>query len=326
MKRALIIRLGAYGDMVLITPVLEELKKQGYYIILNTSERGMKLLKGDPRIDEFIEHKDDSMPVKDIKDHWDKLEKEVKHDLFINFSESIECNVALHPSAPQYIYPKREREEFANKNYYDETMLWAKMDIKGAKPILNFTAKEEQECIGYTKKDKFNIIWCLSGSGKQKVYPWTDYVMGETIKNYPDVHFITVGDKKCQILENLNEQLPKENVTELAGRVSIRTAMCLTKFVDLVISPDTGILHASGCYPTPKIGLLGHTTIENITKYFENDYSIEAQCECAPCFRLIYDWEIQCPRDLLTNAAWCMYSIRPEEVYGRIRKVIKAKG
>jgi ADP-heptose:LPS heptosyltransferase len=50
--------------------------------------------------------------------------------------------------------------------------------------------------------------------------------------------------------------------------------MALTKFVDLVISPDTGVLHASGCYDTPKIGLLGHTTIENITKYFKNDYSI----------------------------------------------------
>ena len=42
--------------------------------------------------------------------------------------------------------------------------------------------------------------------------------------------------------------------------------MILTKLVDLVISPDTGVLHASGAFDTPKIGLLGHTTIENITK------------------------------------------------------------
>jgi ADP-heptose:LPS heptosyltransferase len=98
--------------------------------------------------------------------------------------------------------------------------------------------------------------------------------------------------------------------------------MALTKEVDLVVSPDTGILHASGQFDTPKIGLLGHTTIENITKYFKNDHSIEAECACAPCFRLIYDWERQCPIEPVTYAAWCMsVGIPPEKVFERIMYV-----
>lgn len=280
----------------------------------------MDVFKHDPRIDEFIEH-DESIHIKEVHLHWDKLKKDVKHDLFINFSESIECNVALHPQMPQYIYPKQERYEFCDKNYYDETIRWSGLDNCGTQPSLYFTAEEETKVQSYLKKDSFNILWCLSGSGKNKAYPWSDYVMGEAIKNYPDTHFITVGDIKCQVLESAGNQLPKERITELAGRIGIRESLALTKYVNLVISPDTGVLHASGCFPTPKIGLLGHTTKNNITKYFQNDYSIESPAECAPCFRLVYDWEVQCPRDRLTRAAWCMNSIKPESIYEQVRKI-----
>jgi len=110
---------------------------------------------------------------------------------------------------------------------------------------------------------------------------------------------------------------------ELAGEISMRESMLLTKYVDLVIAPDTGILHASGCYDTPKIGLLGHTTKENITKYFKNDYSIEATCACAPCFYLIYDHAVQCPIERVTSAAWCMAEgIKPEVLFNKIKEVL----
>lgn len=300
----------------MISPVLKRLKELGYYVILNTSKRGLEIYKGDNRIDEFIKH-DESIPISEVKEHWDKLKDEVKHDLFMNFSESIECNVAVHPASPVYVYPKKERAELCNRNYYDVTTKWSNLDGCDKLPSLQFTQKEEGKVSNYLKKDKYNILWCLSGSGKNKVYPWTDYVMGETLKKYSDVHFITVGDEKCQILEDIGNQF-KDRTTQLAGKTTMRESMLLTKFVDLIISPDTGILHSSGCYKTPKIGLLGHTTIENITKYFQNDYSIESKCGCSPCFKLIYDYTLQCPIDPVTKASWCMASIKPEEVFDKI--------
>ncbi len=103
--------------------------------------------------------------------------------------------------------------------------------------------------------------------------------------------------------------------------------MCLTGLVDLVVSPDTGVLHASGAFGTPKIGLLGHTSIENITKHFINDYSIESTASCAPCFRLIYDHVAQCPVDMDTTGAWCQaVGIPAETLVDRIEKVIDKHG
>ena len=127
----------------------------------------------------------------------------------------------------------------------------------------------------------------------------------------------------CKLIES-----HADRITNLSGDIDIRISMAMTKFADLVISPDTGVLHASGCYDTPKIGLLGHTTIENITKHFINDYSVEsdpALAECSPCFRLIYDMHLQCPVHTITGSAYCMgVGIVPEKIFEKVKKVYDA--
>lgn len=327
MKTALIARMGAIGDMIIITPVIKKIHELGYDIILHTSKRGKEVFKECPYITKFIDH-DEDIPIDNFGDALDKVKEEIKPDLYINFTESIECNVALHPIGSRYNYPKKERFEYCNKNYYDVTEQWANKlypEITNCQklPELYFNNNEITKAKSHLKENKCNILWQLSGSGKQKVFPWAEYVMGEILKNYKDVHFITTGDLRCQLLETIQDS----NISHLSGEEDIRTVLCLTQYVDLVISPDTGVLHASGCYDTPKIGILGHTTIENITKYFKNDMSIEAKCACAPCFRLIYDHNIQCPIEVVTGAPWCVAEgIKPEQVYERIVNARKKTG
>jgi len=321
-KTALIIRYGAYGDGIIITPAVKRLKEMGYHTVLHGSERMKDVFENNPYLDEFIMH-DKNMSREDLPDHWEMLKESLgPDDKFINFSESIECNVALHPINPSYNYTKKERFDLCNINYYDATEKWAGLEGCQKLPELYFTSLEDQEAKKHLKGDHINILWQLSGSARQKVYPWSDYVIGELLKNFENIHVITTGDERCQLLESIEDI----QITNLSGRIPVRIAMCLTQFVDLVISPDTGVLHASGCFNTPKIGLLGHTTRTNITKYFIHDYSLEAQCACAPCFRLIYEHEIQCPRDFVTKAAWCMAEgISPERLYDRIISIVGEK-
>jgi hypothetical protein len=81
----------------------------------------------------------------------------------------------------------------------------------------------------------------------------------------------------------------------MSGVWKMRESVLACKYASLVISPDTGLLHGSGCWDTPKIGLFTATTIENVSRYFTNDYSIEANgIGCAPCLSLIYSAENQC--------------------------------
>ena len=65
--------------------------------------------------------------------------------------------------------------------------------------------------------------------------------------------------------------------------------MVMTKYADLVVGPETGILNAAGCFPTPKITLLSHSRHENLCKYWENDYCLAPEgAFCHPCHVLHY--------------------------------------
>lgn len=320
-RTALIVRYGAFGDGIIMTPVIRKLKQMGYYVIANVSDRCMAVLKDNKNVDEFLYHETDSVACDKLTSHWLKLLSDIKPDKYINLSESLECKLALSPKDPAYIYSKQERIDLCSKNYYEETFKSAGLDYdtEDLMPELFFDSSEIDACGRILDKDKFNILWCLSGSNKHKAYPYVETVIEEILDNNKNVRFITVGDDSCSIIE------PKigHAVTNLCGKISMRISLALTKHVDLVVSPDTGVLHASGCFDTPKIGLLGHTNIENITKHFKNDYSIESTSPCSPCFRLIYDHTWQCPVDYVTGGCVCQaIGIPPETVVNQIQKVI----
>lgn len=319
MKKALVIRYGAFGDSLIITPVLRKLKQMGYHVVVETSERGQDIFLDNPNIDEVLFRKSREIDEDEIRRHWEKLEDEHKPDKTINFTGSIENNLSLHPTDPEYAWSKKERIAKCDKNFYEESFKWADLAVPeepaGLRGEMFFNSDEHEMAQDHFNEDKFSILWCLSGSGQNKTYPWTEYVVGEIMTNLPDAEIVTVGNNRCSMIS-------PEGVTNLSGQLSIRTSMLMTKYADLVVSPDTGILHASGMFDTPKIGLLGATTKENVTKHFVNDYSIEADCKCAPCFHLVYDSKIQCPIEPVTKATWCMAEgLKPERVWEEVRYV-----
>ncbi|MHC4316725.1 MAG: methyltransferase domain-containing protein, partial [Planctomycetota bacterium] len=53
-KEALVIRYGAIGDAIWATPLLRQLKKEGYYIVYNCTPYSAQVLKENPNIDEFL--------------------------------------------------------------------------------------------------------------------------------------------------------------------------------------------------------------------------------------------------------------------------------
>ena len=316
MKTALILRMGAYGDGIILTPTVRALKSQGYKVIGEFGERCRAVFKNNPNIDEIIPYKDDSLKPTEVDTYWEKQVKKYKPDYEKNFCESIEVNVAAYPRSTAYTLPRYDREKVYNRNYYEATYDFAELEHGSYTPELFFTDEELKEANSHLKTG-FNVLVCLTGSGMNKLYPWMPHVINELAKN-PVFNIITVGDINCVPIE----EIISDRVTKLSGLVPMRTSMALTKVCNLVIAPDTGILHAAGCFSTPKIGLLGHTSITNITKHFKNDYSIQANVPCAPCYRLIYDFKIQCPIDLETNASYCMgKGIDPQLVVKRTMEV-----
>lgn len=265
----------------------------------------MEVLKLNPHIHKLIQHDEDT-PVDRLSDNIDYVRRKNKCDKVLDFSESIEVALSQHPRSPNYKLPKAERFARFNRNFYEYSFEHVSENWQGVDllPELFFDEHELKEARKYIKPE-FNVLLGLSGSGTNKVWPWTEDFAYKLCDDFPDIHIITVGDEKCRLIE---PERPGR-ITNLSGKIPMRMSMALTGLVDLVIAPDTGIIHASGCYDTPKICLLGHNTKECITKHFKNDYSIEADqklAPCSPCLYLIYNMKLQCPLHEVTKSSVCM--------------------
>jgi len=286
----------------------------------------MEVFKNNPHITRLIQHKEET-PTEHLADNIKWVKRKFKCEKVLDFSESIEVALSQHPRSPNYKLPKQERIARFNRNFYEYAFehvgeSWVSLDLK---PELFFEPHEIRDVKKHLRPDCYNVLMGLSGSGNNKTWPWGQDFAYRLCDDYPDVHLITVGDLKCQIIEPER----KDRITNLSGRISMREAMALTSVVDLVIAPDTGITHAAGCFDTPQIIMLGHNTHECISKHFTNAYPIEADSKlapCAPCLFLIYDHKLQCPLNPETHSSICMADgISLQTVYNKFAHVKSQK-
>lgn len=318
-KSALVVRYGALGDAVMSTPVVRQLKKEGYYVVYNCSDYSAQVLKENPNIDEFLLQAKDVIPNEQLGEYWAAIGKDF--DRVINLSGTVEDGLLKVQGKPEFDWSHRKRHKECNKNYIDYTMEVAGYpEMKGEKTELFFTEQEQNLARIFldNHKDRFLIIWAMSGSSMHKVYPWAEYVAGEIWKNQGnEVCIVTVGDDAARILEwTMPHTLPR------CGVFTVRQSMLMTKYANLVIGPETGIMNAAGCYDTPKIVLLSHSSEENLTKYWQNVTSLHPEnCPCHPCHKLIY--VDTCPKGKIAGRPRCMENIKPETVYKAFLKCFK---
>lgn len=319
--RYLIVRIGAYGDCVIMTPLFSYLKSQGNEVYVLTSEEGNIVYKNNPNIDKLIVHVRDSIPNEDLGDYFYKIKSDNKCDVLIDYCESLEEKYLFHPANPKYNYPKNERIMLGNHNYYDGVFEHGYFDVKGRLPEIYFSEDEENEFAKFRAGllGKFVVIWCLSGSSLHKSYPYTHVVIEEILKKHNDVVFVTVGNNNCKLLEAM---LPDDGVIKKSGAWSFRETALMCKYAGMVIAPETGVIHLAGCFDTPKFCFLTHSTKECVTKYFKNDYSIQASVNCSPCFRIIHEAKHQCPIDMNVYAPFCTaHGFQPELIESIIEEV-----
>lgn len=318
-KRALVVRYGAIGDVIQSVPVLKKLKEDGYHVTVNCSEVAKDVLKYCPYVDEMAVQIRDYVPNKGavsgpLVDYWRDLS--AQYDKFINLTGAAEetllipdhrmMNImndigAKHPELDQqnqfYNAIRTIRLQVGEQNYYDNHLKKAGYSDTGMNGELFFTQSEEEMAQGFRDKyqGRFVVMWVLSGSSYHKRYPYFQQVAQELVVRNPDILLVSVGDPECMLIERSesNRYLPR------SGRWQLRTSLVMTKYVDLVIGPETGILNAAGCFDTPKITFLSHSSHSNLCKYWKNDFCISPSQEevfCHPCHVLhfVHDVNKEC--------------------------------
>lgn len=333
-----LVRWGAFGDVIFITPVIKYLKKQGHEVVVSVSDRGKQILANNPYIDELLYTDDTKISNHSVRKFWDEERAKVNADKYVNFSESIEVSLIKHPFDPLYNKPKEWRIKNGDINAFDRMFEWAGIDSSTVpdeekNPDLHFSNEEKNRVERFFKsydglgfnlepKKKFVVLWVLSGSGIQKAYPYAMSCMKALFDKYPSIYILTVGDEVCKLLELDSCVSGYERLLTKSGEWTIKETLLACKYAQLVIAPETGVCVGSGAFDTPKIGMFSSITKNHATRYFKNDYSIEAEgVNCSPCFKFI-QMPFQCPMHP-TGATMCMgEGFKVDRVIKQIEKVI----
>jgi len=298
--KLLLIRYGAMGDLITITPVIR-LLAQKHKVIVNTVPGSADILWHNPYVHELRVQQAGAIPNDQLGDYEAQIRS--SYAKIVTLHESIERTLLLEERDPEYHLPKEERHRLCNINYYDHTLNRAGLNAYGLRPEIYLSHHEQfmGELFRRTHRGFFLIQWQVTGSAAHKIYPYTELITDALLERYPDIKIFLTGGGEFKVdVSQWNKRLVNK-----VGWWNHRQACVMTKFMDLVVSPETGVLNASGAFDTPKIGILTHSSRENLTKYFLNDYSLESQAPCAPCHRMIHGIN-QCPVDANYGLPICM--------------------
>lgn len=323
MKKALISRYGAYGDIIHCSHLPRLLKEQGFDIVdFETNHKGTQILCDNPFIDNLLyfepaNHTEIMQTPNLLSKHWDVISE--GYDKFVNLYHSLEHAIIAMESDPEYYMHESAREEYRNINFYDQTTKWAGYpELVGKyRGEVWYTDKEydlvEKDMAKY--KNKFVVMLNLSGTTIHKRFVIAPQVIDYIVNKYKDAYIILTGDETCKEIK-----IEGKNIRSIAGKKPFRQALLMARYVDLLISMESGIAVGANAWGTPTIQLMTSSSLVNHPNYCKGDFSIQSPARCSPCTKGPYRF-IGCPHK--DGYPLCVY-FDVDEVTKKVDEVYEA--
>lgn len=135
----------------------------------------------------------------------------------------------------------------------------------------------------------------------------------QLIRLLPEYRFILLGGPSDTFNENIRSVAP-ERITDLTGKANLVEACYVVHQSKLVISADTGFMHAADLYRIPTLALIGPTAFGFPTG--PTAEILDVNLPCRPCTK---DGRGNCKQKIYQK---CMVDITPERVAQRVRHLL----
>ena len=310
MKEDLIlIRYGAYGDLIFMSAVLPYLLEK-YTIRFETNTKGMQLFYGDPRFKSIGYYEPWRIPEdrrhEVVMEHWEDIRKQFPGARILNFFQAMEGTGIVPEWSKDALLPQEERAKKYGINFYEQHFEMAGIpfpeDFVPQHTIL-YDEKAEEWAKAWREKhkDEFIMLVVIAGSTMQKVFPsWLPTFCQYLIDKFPKMRMYLFGDSDCADEEW--EYRRTKSLVHRKGRkpIGFKQSLLMAKYADYVFGPETGLLVGAGMWGTPKTALMTGAHKDQFAKYTLNDYSVQSNAPCSPCYRTCYTGAL-CEKEMFYN-------------------------
>ena len=295
----LVMRTGGFGDLVLLTPVLAELKRRWpkCKIAFSCFKNFEPALHNLGLIDVFVSY---PVPILEAR----------QYDAWVLMENAIEKN----PEAEKH----HMTDIFAGKFGFDET------DSFSRHPLYVVTEREKiwAEETYPRKSGVQRLVVQAEAKARNRCYPEAriSAVVDHFSKLDGKWEILLVGEPKSLQVEESDRV---KNLT--AHGTTFRQSCAVLATADCVLGSDSAMIHVAGALDIPAVGLFGPFLSKLRTAYSPSVEGIDGKGACAPCFHHVRRGQEFPAHGPCANKGFCVVldGIAPKKVIDRV--VLRAK-
>lgn len=255
--RILIDRRRALGDLVMITPVVRELRRRYPDAWLQVVTEEPAVLNNNPHVSKVVRP--------------NEMEKADPWDIYVNLNDAYEEQVTSH-YVDSYLY-RAFGADYKDIDHSPEM----------------FPTAEERENVDEAIKDigdKFIVIHMRRWAWENKnidLETWSAFFTRLHDK-HPDCKIVAVGAQ-------YDHHVPHdpEKFADLVGQLSLGEIQYLISRANAFIGPDSGPFHIAGTTKTPVVGLISHLLPEQILPWRGGEFGkditvVTSDVACLGCY------------------------------------------
>lgn len=328
----LIIKPGAIGDVLQMTPVVRTVKKNfpnSNILFLVGSQVTSELLYNNSYINEVLMFKK-GRGVKEVGRilRLSKAFKSKQIYLILNYQPSNwRWRLITFILRPQnvFLYKKQKRVKKNKRICHaveDHLAVLPQLDASKEDLHLDFflTQKEIEEakaiinsCI-YENRGKGIVCLNMGASHPVNRWPVSSFYRLSSILITAGFKIILIGGSEDRILVDQFLSNGPSNCLDLVGQLPIRRTAAILSQCDLLVSGDTGPLHIATSVGTKVIGLFGAADPGRTGPIGSWNIVIQANLPCVPCRK----------RHCKNGKRLCMEAIEPEAVASKIFEIFSS--
>ena len=318
--KSMILRYGAYGDLIYLLPLIDRMKADGKDLYLHTGIRGLDVFQADPRFQSILAC--NPATAEDWQEVINKDIETVNPDEIVNLTDTMEGTLIPGREQPSFHWPVEKRRKVTQgESFYSFGLKVAGYSRGEGCGTVAFTEEELTWADRWreTYRDEFLVMMPVSGSNAQKRFPIAKELGREILFRYPDaILYLTGGPNEKHRSFSFGDHRVYP-----AFDTSFRQVLLMTRYADYVVGPETGLLAAAGMWGTPKTMLCTSSSVFQATDGHRNDFSLQAEIPCSPCLRAIYKPEDCYHSHVAEDETVCNYKFRMETILESINVVYR---
>jgi heptosyltransferase-1 len=132
-------------------------------------------------------------------------------------------------------------------------------------------------------------------------------------EKFPDTHFAILGSDEDKSLGEIISRAAPEHCLNLCGKTSLPEMIEWVRLCDLMVTNDTGPMHAAAALGKPVIALFGPTEPRRTGPYGQLENVLRIDLPCSPCLKSVCHFE---------KPMECLRALPSALVFERVQKLL----